>query len=122
MLVKVTELPGDPEVWQRPMPVSGQDAAKYRTSPASTSRVYKLVPAKEDPRAEHRCAVCGHRFQGLVLFEAHRVGEEHTPSRRCLRSSEMHKLKFHRRDGGTWYSTKDTKLDRRVIERLAGLR
>jgi hypothetical protein len=34
----------------------------------------------------------------------------------------MHKLKFHRRDGGAWYSTRDTKLDRRVIERLAGLR
>jgi hypothetical protein len=118
--MKVTELPGPAGTWLRPVPVTGQDAARYRVSATSASRVYKLVPIKDDPKAEHRCSVCDHRFLGLALFEAHRVGEEHTSTRRCLRSSEMHKLKFHRREGGVWYSTRETKLDPRVIARLAG--
>ena len=76
---------------------------------------------RDDPKAEHRCAVCGHRFQGLELFMAHRVGEEYTPKRRCLRSQKMHKLKFHRRDGEAWYSTKDTRLNPKVIAQVARL-
>lgn len=119
--MKVTDLPGPPGAWLRPTLVTGQDAARYRTSPTSSAKVYKLVPTKDDPRAKHRCAVCGHRFHGLALYEAHRVGEEHTKGRRCLRSSEMHKLKFHRRDGGAWYATKESRLDPRQIARLAGL-
>jgi hypothetical protein len=117
--MKITELPGPAGAWLCPVLVTGQEAARYRPIHTSSMKVYKLVPTKDDPKAEHRCSVCGHRFQGLALFDAHRIGEEHTASRRCLRSSEMHKLKFHRRDGGVWYSTKDTKLDSRVIARLA---
>jgi hypothetical protein len=117
--VKITELPGPAGVWLRPELVTGQDAAKRRPEHASRMRVYKLVPTREDPRSEHRCSVCGHRFQGLALFDVHRIGEEHTPARRCLRSAEMHKLEWQRRDGGTWYAAKQSKLDPRVIARLA---
>ena len=70
-----------------------------------------MKPWKDHPRCQ--CGACGEDFSGIVLFDAHRVGDhEHDASpglplgRRCLSEEEMKAKGWVETPRGHWADPK----------------
>ena len=76
----------------------------------------------DSAQTEYRCSLCGKRFIGLDLFDAHKVHPLNSPLRRCLVSDELRALVFRKRKDGVYTKGLLTSMHPAQSLRLATVR